>query len=172
MRRRAVLLLVPVLAATLLVAPVVMEAQQATPTAGGTVGVTLELLGSGEPEAAAGNTLSLRRVTFEPGGSLALHSHPGAIVLYVESGALTYSLVEGEAQVQRAAVAGTPGPTETLGPGDETVLNPGDWLFEQAVVHSARNDGGSPTVVLLSALIESGQPFTVFHEEGMATPSM
>jgi quercetin dioxygenase-like cupin family protein len=74
--------------------------------------------------------------------------HPGALVLHVESGELTYTVIEGTVQVQRAATAGTPGPTEEVGPGQETVLRAGDWLFEQGVVHSSRNATSGPTVVL------------------------
>ena len=145
-------------------------ARQGTPAAQPIVGVTVGLLGAGQPEAAPGHDLALRRVVFEPGGSIANHEHPGALVLYVESGALTYAVVEGTVEVQRAGQDGTPGPTEQLGPGDETVLDPGTSLFEQSVVHSARNDGDEPAVVWVSSVIETGQPFTLFHE-GMATPS-
>jgi quercetin dioxygenase-like cupin family protein len=138
------------------------RAQQGTPAAANVVDVAIGLLGTGQPEAAPGHALELRRVVFEPGGSIANHVHPGALVLYIESGALTYAVVEGSVAIQRAAEDGTPGPTEELGPGDETVLNPGDALFEQAVVHSARNDGDEPTTVLVSSVAEAGEPFTVF----------
>jgi len=137
-------------------------AQQGTPAAGNVVGVTIGLLGAGQPAAAPGHALELRRVVFEPGGSIADHVHPGALVLFVESGALTYAVAEGEVEIQRAAQPGTPGPTERLGAGDETVLNAGDSLFEQSVAHSARNDGDEPAVVLVSSVAETGEPFTVF----------
>ncbi len=149
----------------------VAGARQGTPAAGPIVGVTVSLLGAGQPDAAPGHELASRRLVFEPGGSVANHHHPGALVLHVESGALTYAVVEGAVEVRRAGRDGTPGPTDRLGPGDETVLNAGDSLFEQSVIHSARNDGDEPTVVLVSSVIESGQPFTLFHEEtGTPTP--
>ena len=91
-------------------------------------------------------------------------------MVHVESGELTYTVIEGTVQVQRAATAGTPGPTEAVGPGQETVLRAGDWLFEQGVVHSVRNDGSEPTVVLVMALTAADQPFTVFHEMGTPAP--
>ena len=92
-------------------------ARQATPAAIGSVGVGGGPVGSGEPAAAPGHVLSLRRGIFEPGGVVPFHHHPGALVLWVESGELTYVVAEGEAQVTRATVDGTPGPTEAVGPG-------------------------------------------------------
>ncbi len=144
-------------------------AQGATPAAA-SVGVKTDVLGSGQPDAAPGQALSGRRNTFAPGGFVPPHMHPGALVLHVESGELTYTVIEGTVRVQRAATAGTPGPTEELGPGQETVLRAGDWLFEQGVVHSARNDTSDPTVVLVMALTAAGEPFTVFHEMGTPAP--
>jgi len=130
------------------------------------VGVTTEILGSGRPEAAPGQALGGRRNTFAPGGFVPPHMHPGALVLHVESGELTYSVIEGTVQIQRAAVAGPPDPVEAMGPGQETVLRAGDWLFEQGVVHTARNDTSAPTVVLVTSLTDADEPFTVFHEMG------
>ena len=145
-------------------------AQDATPAPPAAVGVKTDVLGSGQPDAAPGQALSGRRNTFAPGGFVPPHMHPGALVLHVESGELTYAVIEGTVRVQRAATAGTPGPTEDVGPGRETVLRAGDWLFEQGVVHSARNDTSGPTVVLVMALTAADQPFTVFHEMGTPAP--
>ena len=64
-------------------------AQDATPAASpaaGPVGVTAELLGSGQPSVAPGHELSLRRITIAPGGGIPAHTHPGALVIYLESG--------------------------------------------------------------------------------------
>ena len=60
-------------------------AQEATP-ATGPVGVTATVLGSGQPAMAPGYDLSLCRITIEPGGRLPAHTHPGALVIYLESG--------------------------------------------------------------------------------------
>ena len=172
MRRASVLvpILVLIVVGSVAGGRIAAGARQATPATQPIVGVTVSLLGTGQPEAAPGHDLALRRFVFEPGGSVADHHHPGALVLYVESGALTYAVVEGAVEVRRAAQGGTPGPTDRLGPGDETVLDAGDSLFEQGVVHSARNDGDEPAVVWVSSVAEGGQPFTVFHEE-MGTPT-
>ncbi len=78
-------------------------------------------------------------------------------------------MIEGTVQVHRAATAGTPGPTEEVSSGQETVLSAGDWLFEQGVVHMAKNVTSGQTVVLVASLTASDMPFTVVHE--MATPA-
>src|SRR3712207_5126105 len=91
-------------------------AQEGTPAAApaGAVGVTIEVRGSGTPDAASDHQLGLRRLTFAPGATIATHHHPGALVLTVESGALGYTLQEGDVTLVRAATNGTPGPTEQL----------------------------------------------------------
>jgi quercetin dioxygenase-like cupin family protein len=144
-------------------------ARQSTP-APASVGVTTEILGGGQPDAASGQALGVRRNTFAPDGFVPPHAHPGALVLHVESGELTYTVIEGTIQIQRGATAGTPGPTEQLGPGQETVLRAGDWLFEQGVVHSARNATSDETVVLVASLTAADMPFTMFHEMGTPAP--
>jgi hypothetical protein len=169
MRRRTVLSSALVLIALTVLTSSLIGAQQGTPAAGGSVGVGGGGLGSGEPEAAPGYILWLRRGTFEPGGYVSLHHRRGALVLSVESGSLTDTAAEGVAVVTRAATEGTPGPTEEIGPGMETVLQPGDSVIEQGVVHTSRNDGDEPTTVLIAALTAAGQQFTQYHEE--ATPA-
>ena len=137
-----------------------LAARQAAPAPSCISDVTVERLGHGLPSAVDGLELTLLRVTFAPGGSIGAHIHPGSLTLSIESGALTYGMLDGHAEVQRAAVEGTPVPTEMLDAGQETILNPGDWLFEESMIHAARNDGAEPAVVLISGLMEAGQPFT------------
>ena len=175
MRRFSILLSVVVLVALSALGLVTARttAQESTPVAApaGAVGVTIEARGSGTPDAAPEHQLGLRRVVFAPGGVIHNHHHPGALVLTVESGALGYTVQEGDVTVVRAATNGTPGPNEQLTPGVEAILNPGDALFEQSVVHSARNASDGETVVWVASVIEAGQPFTVFHEAIEATPA-
>ncbi len=152
------------------VSPATALQVQATPPIG-SVGVGGGAVGSGEPAFAPGQLLSLRRGIFEPGGIVPLHHHPGALVIYVESGALTYTVFEGEALVTRAADAGTPAPTERLGPGDAARLQPGDVVYEEGVVHVTENLGDEPAVIWIAALTAVDETLTQFHEMAMATPA-
>ncbi|MGH2615761.1 MAG: cupin domain-containing protein [Thermomicrobiales bacterium] len=171
MRTTAILALVfiVVLGGTLAFHTAPTTAIQATPTIG-SVGVGGGAVGSGEPEFAPGYLLSLRRGIFEPGGIVPLHHHPGALVIYVESGTLTYTVSEGEALVTRAAQEGTPSPAERLGPGAAALLQPGDAVYEEGVVHVTENLGDEPAVIWIAALTAADEPLTQFHELAMATP--
>lgn len=165
-QRRLLAILAMVLITMTGIAPVFAGAfQESQPT---TVGVSGGAVGSGEPAVAEGYTLSLRRGVFDPGGYVNLHHHPGALVLWIESGELTYIVSEGTAILTRAEANGTPVPAEELGPGSETILKPGDAIFEEGVMHISRNDGTEPVVLWISALASTDQPLTVFEE---ATPA-
>ncbi len=157
-----------ILASAVLSAALPSTAQEATPAIG-SVGVSGGAVGSGEPDAAPGHILSLRRGIFEPSGIVPLHHHPGALVIYVESGELTYTVSEGEALVTRSAQEGTPAPTERIGPGTAAVLRPGDVVYEEGVVHVTENLGDEPAVIWIAALTATDEPLTQFHEA--ATPA-
>jgi quercetin dioxygenase-like cupin family protein len=167
MKRYAVLTTFLVMIGLASVAPPLFAARQSEPIAGVGGGA----IGQGSPAVGPGHTLSLRRAVFEPDGYVSTHHHPGPLVLFVETGELSYGpIVEGRVEVVRgeiyAAGEGTVTPTEPLGPGDETVLRSGDWLYEDGgVVHEAHNAGSEPAVVWLSALWANDEPGTIFHEE-------
>jgi quercetin dioxygenase-like cupin family protein len=134
----------------------------------GSAGITPQILGGGLPSVAPGYAMGLIQLTFAPGATLNAHTHPGTSILYVTAGTLTYSLLEGTASVMRAATGpATPGAVpaaEDLSPGDID-LSIGDSLFEDAdVIHTARNDGDEPAVVLIANLLEAGVPDTTFIE--------
>ncbi len=172
MRRNSIVTTLIVILALVGVAPALLAARQTEPISGVSGGA----IGQGAPAIAPGHTLSLRRAVFEPDGYVSTHHHPGPLVLYIESGELNYGpIVEGQVDVVRgelyAAGEGTVTPTEQLGPGDETVLRSGDWLYEDGgVVHEAHNAGSEPAVVWLSALWASDEPGTIFHEQATPTP--
>jgi quercetin dioxygenase-like cupin family protein len=122
--------------------------------------ITIETLGTGMPSDAPGKALLLLRVTIQPGAAFPAHIHPGTVVIAVESGDFGFTVLEGEAIATRAVASGTPEPAETLAVGTEAVMHAGDQVFEQAgVVHTARNAGTTPVVVLLSALVDPSQEF-------------
>ena len=149
-------------------------AQDATPgasPAAGPVGVSAMLLGIGQPTVAPGHELSLRRVTIEPGGGIPAHTHPGALVIYLESGTWGYTTLGGVARLTRAAVAGTPSPAEDMPVGTEIVLNAGDVLFVEDPADDIRNTGDDPVVLLIAGLTRSGEPFTTVMTEMDGTPT-
>jgi quercetin dioxygenase-like cupin family protein len=151
------------------------SAQEATPAAGDAPpieGVTFAILGGGEPSAAPGQTLAFVRMIIEPGGFISAHGHPGAQIWYVESGAFSTEVLEGALRVTRAAVGGTPVPAEQLVAGAEASLTAGDSAFFDAdVVHIVRHTGDEPTIVLIPALLATGQPPLIFHAHDQATPT-
>ena len=69
------------------------------------------------------------------GGIVTLHDHPGALVIYVESGALTYTACEDEALVtrlQRRAPQRPPSGSDQATPHS---CVPADVVYEEGVVH-------------------------------------
>jgi len=143
--------------------------QVATPAVG-SVGVGGGEVGSGESRVAPGYLLSLRRGVFDPGGIVPLHHHPGALVIYVESGVLTYTVSEGTALVTRVAQASTPAPTEQIGPGATALLQPGDVVFEEGVVHVTENRGEEPVVIWIAAMTATDESLTQFHPASTPAP--
>jgi quercetin dioxygenase-like cupin family protein len=125
----------------------------------------VQLLGSAQPAAAEGQTLVLVRALFAPGGGIGPHTHPGTLVIAVESGAFGFTpMDEGAMTVMRSGDSGTPAAAEPLVAGQETVLSPGDWVVESGMVHSARTVGDEPVAVLFSGLVAAGQPLTTCGE--------
>ena len=130
----------------------------------------VQVFGRGAPAAGGGQELVLARVTFEPGGGIGPHTHPGTLVQTVESGTFGFTLIEaGEMAVMRAGGAGTPAAAEPLPVGQEVVLEPGDWFVETGMVHTGRAIGDEPVVLTYAGLFEAGQPLTACVE-GTPTP--
>ncbi len=141
-------------------------AQEATPAAGE---LLPELLGHGLPIAAPGFDLSLYRVTFGAGAVVPSHTHPGASVVYVESGTLEFTSLDGEAWLMRAGTAATPeGQGELLAVDTPVMVSAGDALFfptEHGDI--ATNVGDDALVLLLANLHTEGEPVLTM----MATPA-
>jgi quercetin dioxygenase-like cupin family protein len=120
------------------------------------------------PAAAPGQYLELDRVTIAPGATIPTHVHPGAYILYVESGEFGFTVLKGEVQLTRAG-EGTP---QTIIAGPEVVGHAGDVFYEDAgVVHSARSVGDEPAVLLTAGLLTSNMPSLMpTNDEGTPTP--
>ena len=149
-----------------------VAAQDATPGAApaGMVGLTAQLMGTGQPASAPGLELTLRRLTIAPGGSIAAHRHPGALVFIIEAGTSSYTVLGGTARVSRPAGDGTPTPAEDVPVGAEAILNPGDWVFADGDPSGdpgidpsdiAVNAGADDLVILIAGLTRAGEPFLI-----------
>jgi quercetin dioxygenase-like cupin family protein len=174
MPRRALAVILGVLlvisaAATVAVGPVASvhrasgqaSSPEASPTAATTPVTIREVLATGQPSSAPGQTLDLVRYMIPPGTTLAVHVHPGMQIAWVASGELTYHVVNGEVQIGRAADAsgGAPGEPQTLAAGESTVLMPGDWVVEvPGAVHYGENLGSEPLILWAATLLETGRP--------------
>lgn len=140
-----------------------VAAQDATPEAT-PAAVVREVINSGQPVAAEGQILELVRYHIPANISLPMHIHPGMQVAMVESGTLTYTVVEGEATYIRAD-----GTTGILTAGETMDLLPGDSLVEpQGMIHYGENLTDEPLVLLVASLFAVDAPPSSIVE---ATPA-
>jgi quercetin dioxygenase-like cupin family protein len=154
----------------LLTAPRVPAAQDATPT-GEAVPVVMESLGSASSPDAPGMHLALLRATIAPGFVAPPHVHPGQLIVAVESGSVAYTILGEEGESGRGRF-GTPTAAEVISPGTEVLLGPGEWIIEEpGIVHTFRNPGDEPLVLLVSGLLAEGEPFLQPVDIGVATPA-
>ena len=144
--------------------------QAASPSPEATPATVREVLATGQPPAAPGQTLDLVRYIIPPGTTLAVHVHPGMQIAWVASGELTYHVLKGQVQIGRAAnvSAGQPGSPKTLSAGESTILMPGDWVAEiPGAVHYGENLGSEPLILWAATLLDTGQPPAIpVNDEG------
>jgi len=137
--------------------------------------IVIENLGSGMPSSTPGKAILMLRITLQPGAAFPAHVHPGALVIAVQSGDFGFTVLTGTADATRGVAGGTPEATQTLAAGQEVVFHAGDEIFEQeGVVHTARNTGSVPAVVLVAALVDPAKPFlqpAMGDMAGTATPA-
>lgn len=130
--------------------------------------VSITPVGQAMPDDASGQAMAVLRAEFAPGGSLGSHTHPGTLIVSVESGVFGFTMAEDQMgsdsenamQIMRAETDATPATAEPVEAGTEYALNPGDWVVEpEGMVHSARGMADEPTVVLVTGLVAPDQPF-------------
>jgi quercetin dioxygenase-like cupin family protein len=114
-----------------------------------TTNIKQETLGSSASAVAPGRQLLLNRRTFAPGADSGAHPAAGPVVLYVESGAVEFKVVEGAALVTTAGAK----EATTLAAGKSVILKEGDVVtYDEGVVHDVYNEGRVPAVTLESRL--------------------
>jgi len=130
-----------------------------TPSAAdGVTEVVRDLLAEASPDTAKGQLLELTQVVIPAGKGIDPHTHPGPQLAVIVSGTLSYTVIDGEAEVTRAA--GTDNEkVEMHSSGDSFKLNVGDSIYEHTLmVHSASNDTKDPVVIYLSSLFPEDEP--------------
>ncbi|MCC5952339.1 MAG: cupin domain-containing protein [Acidimicrobiia bacterium] len=116
-----------------------------------------------DPPGAEGRTLSLVRYTIAPGAQLPAHIHPGVQMAAIESGTLSYTIIEGTAQVRR----GTEHVDEDVAGPTTIELGPGDAVIELAdMVHFGANDTEEPIVIVATLLTETGEELAITVDDG------
>lgn len=110
-------------------------------------------------QGAPNRTMVLSRVVVEPGAKLALHHHLGTQISRVASGTLTYTVRKGSAVVREGDAEKDPRRVRSIAAGQTARIQPGQWLVEQpSDVHEAANRGGTPVVIYLATLLQTGAP--------------
>jgi len=127
-----------------------------------------EVLYTDSAASAPGETLALVRYTIPAGAALPVHKHPGVQMASVESGTLTYHVVEsGQVHVTRAD-----GAKESFGPGSTVELTTGDsWEEPEGMVHYAENLTKAPVVLISTSLLATDQAATILVDLGTPAAS-
>jgi len=117
--------------------------------------VVRHVLSSAHPTSAPGETLELVQYIIPAGSVLPVHTHPGVQMATVESGALTYHVIDhGQVTVTRAD-----GSEETVGPGEQAIFSVGDsWVEPIGMIHYAENHTATPVVLISSSLLDDNAP--------------
>lgn len=115
-----------------------------------------------DPPGAEGRTLHLVRYTIAPEAQLPAHIHPGVQMAAIESGTLTYTVIEGTAQVRRSGES-----ADQAVEGPTTIeLGPGDAVVELAdMVHFGANETDAPIVIVATLLTVTGEDLAITVDE-------
>lgn len=132
--------------------------------------VTVEILTepTGSPANENGEHMVLYRLTLPPDGEIiGPHTHVGTTVWHIEEGAIGLTINEGEVWAQCAGGCGPATSTDSgsdlgdkgqLPVATEVVLETGDWIVQyDNTVHSYRNTGSTPAVILGSGLYDPSE---------------
>ncbi|MEI8332780.1 MAG: cupin domain-containing protein [Chloroflexota bacterium] len=123
----------------------------------GSTGIVREDLGSSLPGNAPGQRLTLWHYIIPAGSKLAPHDHPGWQIARIAAGTLTYTVLTGSVNVQRAngALESHPaGQTIKLETGDSVLENPDED-------HEAENAGTVAVELWATSLLADGADVAV-----------
>lgn len=127
-----------------------------------------DVLYTDSARSAPGETMALVRYTIPAGAALPVHKHPGVQMASVESGTLTYHVLEGgTVNVVRAD-----GTKASYGPGSTVKFTTGDsWEEPEGMVHYAENLTDQPVVLISTSLLATDQNATILVDLGTPTAS-
>jgi hypothetical protein len=141
----------------ILVLPIAVAAQEATPSAakGPVAGMTVTPLavGTADEVPAEPALLAMYRSTYRPGGRVGLELAEGPNLLVVESGTLTYH-ADHPVVMTRAAVEGAPGTQQEIPAETEFALHGGDAVVIPLGAKVTRQNDGAEPAVELGAMLE------------------
>jgi hypothetical protein len=138
----------------------------------GPVGFQGTILSGIDTTVAPGYRLVTAESVFDPGAYVTQHTHPTAIVVCVQSGALGFAIQQGTASITR----GGADVSETLELNTDVVLEPRDCVaFDHFAAHTAHtgwNASDGQTVLWEARLLKTDEPFTVFvNDQGTPVPA-
>lgn len=138
-------------------------------------GASLEILGEATSETRTVG-MTLYRITLEPGVEIPAHWHSGSVTWYVDSGTLSFTVVEGEVWVRCAADC-VPGATPDqsgfmlVPEGTEVVLEAGDWIIQHDTTEHAYRNAGDTDAVIDASTTYSLEEVEATPAAGGATPA-
>lgn len=122
-----------------------------------------------DPKGAKGYTLQISDVVIAPGDVLDPHFHEGTQTAHIDSGTLTYTVIEGEVPVYTGSPEEDPELVTEIGAGDTFDIEPGMWVIEEAKdKHTAENATDEPIEISLTALLVDGAPASTPYEPDAA----
>ena len=115
------------------------------------------LASTADPAGAEGYTLTVSDVTIAAGDVLDPHFHDGTQTAHIDSGVLTYSVIEGAVPVMTGSPEDDPELVTEIKAGETAEIEPGQWVVEErGDVHMAENEGDVPVEITLTALLRDG----------------
>jgi quercetin dioxygenase-like cupin family protein len=131
-----------------------VNAASPTPDASG---IEKQTLGQTQSAVAPGRTLLLAERIFAPGSDSGAHPAPGPAVLFVESGSVRFSVIDGVAIVTKAGT----GEQQELNSGESVTLEEYDTVsYDEGVVHDVANPGTESATTIESRLNPTESPAT------------